>query len=143
MTSVWIAPAYRNPPEPDFPDPSPAYRSWLLRYALHVIARRVERVGYFTLAQVRDELLDLGLLDGWDRCGDMWLMQLAPLGDYAKRAGTQDQWVPRHPDSFEADAYVAPPMPPPPCTLVRAPIEGIRVNEPAPPAAAPRARRKR
>lgn len=142
-TSTWIAPAYRNPPEPDLPDPSPTYRSWIIRYALRVAALRVERVGHFTLAQVRDELLDLGLLDGWDRYGDMWLMQLAPLGDYVKRASTQDQWVPRRPETFEADAYAEPPMPPPPCALNRAPIEGIRAGETPPAPAPPLARRKR
>lgn len=110
--TTWIAPKYRKPPEPDLPEASLKYRVWLREYALHLCATSCKARGYWTFTAIRDELYELGLLDGWDRNGDMWLAEVARFGGYHKVKGSDERWE----GVSNPARFPLPAMPPPPVT---------------------------
>jgi hypothetical protein len=69
------------------------YRRWLVQYAIHVgvaiaAKRRAElQRGEVTLEEIRSEMDDLGLLDGVERAGDVWALDIVRLGPFT--AGDQ------------------------------------------------------
>lgn len=72
------------------------YRKWLVRYGIYLGAQLATQHGSTTLEAIRTEMADDGLLDGFDRHGDVWLLDVYRLGPFdvdAKRTGTNTALV--------------------------------------------------
>lgn len=92
------------------------YRRWLVRYGIWLAVQHIERSpeSTFTLARLRAEMDDDGLLDGFDRCGDMWLMQVVRTGPFEKPKGELEAYgLPRGYALEDAQEHFAHPGKPP------------------------------
>ena len=106
---------------------SPKYTRWLARYAVHVAVtlaagRHDRRV---SLSEVRDTMLDMGLLDGFRRDGDGFVTAVYRTGPFDKPAGDIGRYELQR--GTEVENY-ADPGPPPP---IHEPVKPASVSPPA------------
>ncbi len=88
-----------------------AYRAWLVRMVMWLGVADCTRRGYTTLADIRDELLDLGVLDEFERNGDMFMLELYRVGPFYRDDTHSDRF--KKFDGAHVDDFAFPGPPPP------------------------------
>ncbi len=93
------------------------YRAWLVKLVMHIGVRDCEKMGTTSLEEIREELLDTGALAGFERNGDVFMLELYRLGPFY-RDEQNSALFRKHAGAHSADfphPGVAPPLfdPPP------------------------------
>jgi hypothetical protein len=81
--------------DPTLPPMGDGYRLWLIYLGIHlgVVRAQKDPARGFTLAEIRRDVWELDVLDGFDRKGDAWLAMLPVYGPFERVAGTLDRYT--------------------------------------------------
>jgi hypothetical protein len=63
------------------------YRRWLVQYGIHLGVVTAHKRGLTSLGEIRAEMDEAGLLDGFERRGDVWLLDVRRLGPFTTEEG--------------------------------------------------------
>ncbi len=78
------------------------YRAWLVKLVMHIGVRDCTRIGTTSLEEIREELLDLGVLAGYERAGDVFMLDLYRLGPFYRDDSNKSLFR-KHAGAVEAD----------------------------------------